>query len=165
MAGLRAMVNATTSGERPPRPGLQTCQGRQAERPICGSCLDLPSQVQRHSQSRKLRCDLNCWPKSPCHERSVIAQLANAIVLHPRVTNLRALRGNVGPERFTRFVLGRCQTCKTAYGTECRNNDEYPDHMPTPLPYLPYQLLAEPFRASLAPALSRRASHAEELRH
>jgi hypothetical protein len=57
----------------------------------------------------------------------------NAIVTrvrrhHPPV---RAPRGFLAAGRFTLFDLSHCVTCKTTYGTEHRNSEEYLDHPPT----------------------------------
>jgi hypothetical protein len=60
----------------------------------------------------------------------ILAQQANAIGFRPRVRHLRALRGNVGPERVTLFALGECETCKAAGRTEYRNSEEFFGHVP-----------------------------------
>jgi hypothetical protein len=63
----------------------------------------------------------------------IVSQFVNATVArvrwhHPPV---RALGGNLAAERFARFALGYCETCKTTDGTECGNAEEYFDHVPT----------------------------------
>jgi hypothetical protein len=63
----------------------------------------------------------------------IAARFASAIVTrvrrhHPPV---RALRGNRAAERFTLFVLGHCEACKTTHRPEYRNSEEYLDHVPT----------------------------------
>ena len=114
------MVNATTSGarvsERHPSLDGSYRLAKVGKRNVLFAALALtsPSQVQRHSQSRKHRCDLSCWPKTTLPRAfgaklRVTAQLANTIVFYPRVTNLRALGGGVGPERASPLpLLGHC---------------------------------------------------------
>jgi hypothetical protein len=54
---------------------------------------------------------------------------------HPPVRALRfqpcQQRGNVVADRLTLLALGHCETGKTARGTEHRDREEYPDHVPT----------------------------------
>jgi hypothetical protein len=80
-----------------------------------------------------------CGTTLPVTTFGFAAQFVSAIVTRVRrhrPSPVRALRfqlsyqrGNVAVERFTLFVLGHCETCKTTHGTDYRNSEEYLDHV------------------------------------